>query len=314
MDPSGTGAPASPPVTVVVATRDRPQLVVRAVESVLAQRYDGEVECVVVFDQSEPHPLDVPSAAAPGRRLVVTRNDARTPGLAGARNTGILAATGEVVGFLDDDDEWLPGKLQAQLALWQEHPDAVAVATGIVIRNDDGDHPRPAPARATFADFLRSRIIAVNPCTVLVRREDLLGRVGLVDEGIPGSYGEDYEWLLRATRHGDVVSLPEPYARINWNRPSFFVGRWEGIVAGLTYLLGVVPEFDQDPRGRARIEGQLAFASAALGRRREALGYARRALRHRPLDPRALASVPVGLGLVRPDRLVAAVQRTGRGL
>lgn len=314
MDPLHRDAPGCPPVTVVVATRDRPQLVVRAVESVLAQEYDGDLECVVVFDQSEPHPVEVPSATAPRRRLVLVRNDARTPGLAGARNTGVLTAAGEVVGFLDDDDEWLPGKLTAQLDLWRRHPDAVAVAGGIVVRNDDGDHPRPAPERAGFEDFLRSRIIAINPCTILVRRSDLLGRVGLVDEEIPSSYGEDYEWLLRATRHGDVVSLPYPVARINWNRPSFFVGRWEGIVAGLTYLLQVVPELATHKRGRARIEGQLAFASAALGRRRAALGHARRALRYRPLDPRALASVAVGAHLVRPGWLVAAVQRTGRGL
>ena len=83
-----------PSVSVVIPTRDRPVLMRRAVEAVLAQRYEGEVECLVVFDQSDPElpDVDIP----PGRRLKALRNE-RTPGLAGARNTGAMAATGELL-------------------------------------------------------------------------------------------------------------------------------------------------------------------------------------------------------------------------
>ncbi|HEV2893829.1 MAG TPA: glycosyltransferase family A protein, partial [Actinomycetota bacterium] len=97
-------AAETPPVSVVVPTRDRPELLRRAVTAILEQTYQGPIECVVVFDQSDP---DLPWGALPaGRRLVLVRNQ-RTPGLAGARNSGILAATGELVAFCDDDDEWL---------------------------------------------------------------------------------------------------------------------------------------------------------------------------------------------------------------
>ena len=84
------------------------------------------------------------------------------------------------------------------------------------------------------------------------------------------------------------------------------------IVEALDYLLEQHPEFAVDRRGLARIEGQQAFALAALGRRREALAQARRdTLRHHPLERRALVTVPVLLGLVRAGR--SCTPRTGWG-
>ncbi|MGH3241239.1 MAG: glycosyltransferase, partial [Spirillospora sp.] len=85
-----------PSVTVVVATRDRPELLRVALDSILAQDYPGDVDCLVVHDQSELD--DSVAVDRPGRRITVICNT-RVPGLAGARNTGILAASGELVAF-----------------------------------------------------------------------------------------------------------------------------------------------------------------------------------------------------------------------
>jgi len=108
---------ARPAVSVIVATRNRPELLLRAVTSIIGQSYRGPLDCVVVYDQSDPValPLEVPA----GRRLRVLAN-ARTPGLAGARNTGIAATDGTVVAFCDDDDTWLPDKLSLQVELLEE--------------------------------------------------------------------------------------------------------------------------------------------------------------------------------------------------
>src|SRR5208282_732320 len=82
-------AAAWPPVAAVIATRDRPELLERAIGGVLSQSYPGEIECLVVFDQSAPR--QVGGAETADRRLRVLSNT-RTPGLAGARNTGITAS------------------------------------------------------------------------------------------------------------------------------------------------------------------------------------------------------------------------------
>ena len=86
--------PEHPPVSVIIATRDRPGLLERAVRHIFDQDYPGQIECLVVYDHVQVRPLEVEQPA--GRRLVLLAN-ARTPGLPGGRNTGCDAATGELV-------------------------------------------------------------------------------------------------------------------------------------------------------------------------------------------------------------------------
>lgn len=302
-----------PAVSVVIPTRDRPELLARAVRAVVRQDYPGEIEMLVVFDRSEPYAVEEPVPPDGSRRLRTLRNG-RTPGLAGARNTGILEATGEVLGHCDDDDEWLPSKLTEQIELWRGEPAAPVVASGLTISTAAGEHHRPAPPRARFADFLDSRIMEINPSNLLVRRADLVERIGLVDEELPNSFGEDYEWLLRASRLGDVVSVRHPLVRIGWNRPSFYMSKWQAMADGLSYILAKFPEFVGTPRGRARVEGQIAFACAAQARRRAALRWALATLRHDPRQLRGYAALVVAAGLADPAVLVRAVQARGRGL
>lgn len=301
-----------PGVSVVVPTRDRPELLRRAVRGVLEQRYPGEIECVVVFDQSEQSP----PALRPGERRSVrtVRND-RTPGLAGARNTGALAAKGDLLAFCDDDDVWHEDKLRKQVELLKARPDATAATCGIVVHYGDRAMARPVgPGPFTFQDLLRSRHMELNLCSVVVRRADFFDRIGLVDEALPGSYAEDYEWLLRAARHGPIVAVPDPLVRISWNRSSYFADRWETIARALRYLLDRYPEFRTVPRGLARIQGQVAFALAASGRRNEALAWARRSLVTSPIEPRGYVAVAVAAGLVSPERLLHLAHRFGKGI
>jgi len=306
--------PPDPPqvgVTAVVATRDRPQLLRKAVEAVLAQDYAGPIEVIAVFDQAEPEPdLERDDGL---RTVRVLRND-RTPGLPGARNTGILAAAHPLIAFCDDDDRWLPGKLPEQVAEL-DRQDANAAITGIRVLYGDTVRDRVlAEPRLTHADLIRNRLTEAHPSTFLARRDFVLEQAGLVDETIPGGYGEDYDWLLRVARHGDVAVVREPLVEILWHPGSFFTRRWDTIVDALDYLLAQHPEFAGDRRGLARIEGQQAFALAALGRRREGWRKLRDTLRHNPLERRALVTVPVLLGVVSAGRLLHTANRFGRGI
>jgi glycosyltransferase involved in cell wall biosynthesis len=302
----------SPLVSVVVATCGRPELLRRAMQSILRQDYQGPVEIIVVFDRINVDPLaDLPMHLL---RSVRTMRNGRTPGLAGGRNTGIVAARGEYVAFCDDDDVWDRSKLQRQMRLWAAHPEAIALATGITIQTGTDSIDRVPPAIVRMADFLESRVTAIHPSSLLYRRADLMGDIGLVDEDLPASYGEDYDLLLRATRHGPVMSVLEPLVAVHWDRTSFFSGRWENIAAGLTYLLAKFPEFDASPRGTARIAGQISFAHAAAGNTREAGTWARRALSRDARQLRAYAALLVGFRVVSAAAILSAVQRRGRGL
>jgi glycosyltransferase involved in cell wall biosynthesis len=305
-------AAEQPKVSVVVPTRDRPELLRRAVTAILGQTYKGPVECLVVFDQSDP---DLPwPDLPPGRTLVLCRND-RTPGLAGARNSGILAATGELVAFCDDDDEWLPEKLARQVARLLATPGAAVSTTGILVRYQDRTTTRLAPTiLVSHRQLLRSRLTELHPSTVLARRDRLLSEIGLVDEEIPGSYAEDYEWLLRASRHGPVLAVPEPLAVIHWHQSSFFADRWRTIISALTYLVDKHRDLQQEPSGLARIYGQIAFAHAALGERKPARRWARRTLSLNRRERRAYLALAISLGLVSAKTVVRMAHVAGKGI
>lgn len=303
------GAISWPSVSVVVATRDRPSLLAGAVRSILGQSYPGELECVVVFDQSAPVsvPVDVPV----GRRLRLITNS-RAAGLAGARNTGITGSDGALAAFCDDDDEWAADKLLLQVDLL-ERSSAEFAASGVRIHHSGRVVVRVPPARVELEQLVRERVTALHPSTFIMRRAALAG-MGLVDEDIPGSYGEDYDWLLRAARRIPIVSVQQPLVDVYWHEQSFFAERWEAIADALSYLLGKHPELRADPHGMARIEGQIAFAQAALARRPAACRASWRALRGNPRERRAYLALAVASGVIPATSVVRLANRRGRGI
>src|SRR5579859_7824272 len=108
------------PVSVVIPVYNRTAELRRAVRSVLAQTY-ADLELIVVDDASSE---DIAGAldGIDDPRLKLIRKSVNQ-GAAAARNTGIQAATGRWVAFLDSDDEWLPQKLELQLRRLVDRPD-----------------------------------------------------------------------------------------------------------------------------------------------------------------------------------------------
>ncbi|MGA4731323.1 glycosyltransferase family 2 protein [Micromonospora taraxaci] len=309
----GAAMRGHPRVSAVVPTRDRPELVRAAVRAILDQDYPGPVEVVVVHDQSAPD-QSLTQLSRLDRQVRVIPNE-RTPGLAGARNSGALAAVGEFVAFCDDDDEWLPGKLRAQVDALAAAPDAQLVSCGIRVSYDGNTVDRVlARDSVTLADLLRDRMTELHPSTFLMRAAALHAGFGLVDEEIPGGYAEDYEFLLRAARNAPLVNLCTPYVLVRWHRRSYFAQRWDTISEALQWLLERYPEFGTQPAGAARVSGQIAFAHAASGDRRVAMRWARHALRRNPREPRAYLALAVAGRVLRADTVLRTLHRRGRGI
>jgi glycosyltransferase involved in cell wall biosynthesis len=301
-----------PSVSVVIATRDRVELLRRAVTAALEQCYPGSVEVLVVHDQSEPDPSIEQDRT--GRRVRVLVNS-RTPGLPGARNTGITAASGDLIAFCDDDDEWLAGKLKRQVDAMRQHR-CGASTTGIVVVYSDREVVRLATKDVlTPLDFAHSRVMAAHPSTFLMERDLLLGPVGLVDESIPGAYGEDFDLILRVARATLLVSVQEPLVRVLWHRQSFFAQRWRAIADSTDYLLAKHPELRSDRHGLAEHLGRKAFALAALRQPGAAVRSAWQSLRlSRGRERRAYLAIAITAHIVNADRVMRLANSVGKGI
>jgi glycosyltransferase involved in cell wall biosynthesis len=301
-----------PTVSAIVPTRDRPEFLARAVDGILGQDYPGDIECLVVFDQSEPAST---SAAVPdGRSLTLIRNT-RRPGLAGARNSGIVAATGDLIAFCDDDDEWLPTKLSRQVEALTASPSAVMVGCALLLIRDGRESvARASMNTVTLANLVRSRVWELHPSTFLAWSGAVREGIGLVDEAIPGGYAEDYEWLLRAAQIAPIPLVNEPLARVRWHQMSYFARSWQQIVDALTYLLAKHPEFNDDPIGRSRVTGQIAFALAASGQGQAARQMARACAQANWRERRAYLAYLVSLRVVSPNLILRAARARGHGI
>jgi glycosyltransferase involved in cell wall biosynthesis len=299
---------AWPAVGVVIPTHNRPDQLRAALAAVLGQDYPGEVRAVVVFDRSEPDP------SLASRRVTVLGNS-RTPGLAGARNTGILALDTELVAFCDDDDVWLPEKLTAQVSQLRAVPGAEFASCGIAVEFGDHRTPRLAgSAEVTYADLLRSRMVMVHSSTYLAVRGALLTGIGLVDENIPGGQNEDWDLALRAARRHPIVNADAPLVQVAWGSSSYFARQWESKAAALQWMLERYPDIGRDPAGAARVYGQLAFAYACLGRRRESGRWAVRALRRNWHERRVPFALAVASGAVSGSTVLRVLHQRGHGI
>lgn len=299
-----------PDISVVIATHDRPQLLRQAVSAVLEQTYRGHVEVLVVFDGTDPD--DTMESETTDRRVRVLTNQ-RTRGLAGARNTGICEATGELVAFCDDDDEWVPEKLAVQVHELAS-ANADTVVSGIRIAYEGHTSVRvPREQDLTLPSLARRRVMEAHPSTVVVRRDALLSSIGLIDEQLPGSYGEDFDWILRAAEHGKIAVAEAPLVRVRWGG-SHFSTRWGTIVEAIDYGIAKHEVLRRYPDGLARLYGRRAFALAAMGRSSEARESARRALKLNWTERRAYLAVAVSLKVVSAERLMSWAHRRGRGI
>jgi len=288
-------ASARPLVSAVLITRDRPEQLRAAVDSVREQTYPN-LELVVV-DGSRDSAAALVRRHAGDRPVTYRRDDGGGPGA--ARNLGIRATTGEYVAFLDDDDRWLPEKIERQVAAFA--PDVATVYTGqLTVR--DGE--RVGGRTPSLSGWLTERLLRGAPLcptsTVMVRR-DVIDAAGGFDETLP--VWEDREWYLRLSQHGTFRPVAAELVRRGF-------GDYEQLTDDFDAARDVAyPRFLEKHRGLAARYGpdceralvaSLSLRLAALGIEAGRYGEARRllvrSLRHDPLRWRTWLYLSVSLG------------------
>lgn len=205
-------------VSVIIPTRNRPKQVVAAVRSALDQTVVPH-EVIIVVDGTDS--VTVQGLQALENPSVHIFESPVPQGAAGARNSGIAAATGDLIAFLDDDDFWLPGKLEAQLAVFRTDPDPNHLVLGTQTFWDDGTathiwpRRRPRPAESV-GDYLFVRDAAgeglLPTPTIMLSRS--FAAACPFDTHL-GTH-EEWDWFLNLQARGarfDVVL--QPLARVD---------------------------------------------------------------------------------------------------
>jgi glycosyltransferase involved in cell wall biosynthesis len=273
-----------PSVSVVIPSRRGGASLSRAVRTVLAQAHEGSIEAVVVFDGCDPTPLAVDDLVGDARTIVV-RTNGGTRGPSGARNAGIDAASGSVVGFLDDDDAWLAGKVGRQLDRMRTTSSGASTCGVRYVADaryrDETIRVRPDMQRGVVADG-----IFVPLQTLLVDRS-VLDEAGRFDEDLWVS--EDTDLVLRLAGVTSFCAVDDALVVMERGHEDRLSLDYERHVMGFRRLAAKHHElFDRWPAGRARRYWRLAGLALRTGRRADARAWARLAVRLAPTSPKNL--------------------------
>jgi glycosyltransferase involved in cell wall biosynthesis len=207
-----------PSVSVVITTYNQAEYIAETVLSALNQTY-RDLEVIVVDDGSTD---ETGARLAPFRdRVALIRQD--NQGVAASRNTGVRAAKGELIAFLDGDDLWEPDKLAVQVAAYQAHPrsgliavDACTFSGTQVLRKSSlpwGTTLSAGEGAVStgrfYDDLLRGTLIATTSQVMIPAR--VLEAVGPSDGQI--KFSSDYDLYLRIASQYDITFVRQVLTR-----------------------------------------------------------------------------------------------------
>jgi glycosyltransferase involved in cell wall biosynthesis len=211
-------------VSVLIPTYNRAYIVGEALESALAQTHQ-DFEIIVIDDGSTDNTRELVEGFRSDKIRYVRLE--RNRGNSVACNTGIRAATGAGIAFLDSDDIWRPTNLERQVGFLLRHPEVDAVFTDCTIVDGEQTIPSLISLMQAFPKLIKGKLkgdeyvvssremylcllqeVPIKPTTVLVKRE-LYDRVGFFDESRPFA---DWDLFLRFSRSGTFGYIDLPLA------------------------------------------------------------------------------------------------------
>lgn len=197
-------------VSVIIPTYGRSEFVIKAIQSIAAQTYD-QVELIVVDDHS-PEPvapvLERVDTSTLERARVLRHDENR--GANAARNTGIRASNGDIVAFLDDDDQWQPTLAERYVEAFEEaDPEVGLVSVGVQTYDSSGKQiggHLPKFEKDPLDELLDGTL--VGSFSRFAVKRWAISKAGLPNEQLPS--WQDWEWQFRLARHCRFASIPEP--------------------------------------------------------------------------------------------------------
>lgn len=195
-------------VSAIITTHNRKELLKRAIESVFAQTY-SPIELIIVDDHSEDGTSEV--CQDPRIRYIyIPKEESRGGNY--ARNLGIKASKGEYCAFLDDDDYWLPTKIEKQVSLI-ERMDCELVHCGKrreIVKSVGIEYRDTLPNPRHWGDMhkkILQTICTTTTTNILAKRQALID-VGMFDENL--RFWQEYELTIRLAQRKPFYFVNEP--------------------------------------------------------------------------------------------------------
>ncbi|MGC9504484.1 glycosyltransferase family 2 protein [Baaleninema sp.] len=198
---------SSPAVSIVIPSYNRATLIPRAIQSVLDQTFQ-DWEAIVIDDASQDNTEEVVKNFKDSRIRYIRHE--KNAGECATRNTGLDAATGTYIAFLDSDDWWLPEKLEKQVRRFEElSPQVGVVYTWLSAVNENGhikNLRQPTLSGSIYGELLYANFVG-TPSTVIIRRACL--QAGARFDPSLRCCG-DWDMWLQIARHYDFEVIEEP--------------------------------------------------------------------------------------------------------
>lgn len=208
-------------VSAIITTYKRPiPLLRRAVASVLSQTYQ-DIELIVINDNPDDTSLSIKignllSSMAPHATYIV--ND-KNIGAANSRNLGIQKASGKYIAFLDDDDEWMPSKIESQYNVIISEPNIGLVHGNFILESPSSSkvvkviHPKNPLKELVKLNYIGSTSIPLINC-------DIARKAGVFDASI--KMGEDYDLWIRIASISKIKYVNKPLIKYYVSNDSTF--------------------------------------------------------------------------------------------
>jgi glycosyltransferase involved in cell wall biosynthesis len=212
-----------PRISAAITTFNRAAYLSRAIGSVLNQTF-SDFELLILDNSSADGTEDVVRAAGDPRIRYIRHPECN---ISQSRNIGVRDARGEFLAFLDDDDEWLPDKLERQVARFEESDAELGLVYGGFQRFDDRGHTfethRPVLRGKVLISLLWQKDAFTGSASNPMLRLSAVRALGGFDENVPTS--EDWEFYLRLAEYYNTEYIPDIVVRIRHHSGSRLADR-----------------------------------------------------------------------------------------
>jgi len=260
-------------VSVLTLTRNRPQFLGRAIQSILGQTLE-DWELIVVHDGPDKQTAALMEQWVERDRRIRYFHRDSGGNIANACNYGLARARGEYVAILDDDDFWVAAdKLAKQVAFLNSHPDYAGCGGGMTVI-DEAENVLMSYLKPEQDDEIRARALWANPMThsTSMFRRSLGEGFGYYDESLAGY--QDWDIWLRFGRLGKLYNFPEVFTRYTiWSSGGSFQQQRKNALSALKIVFRHRIEYRGFTGAVALALMHLAYAHLPAGIRKSTFSF-----------------------------------------